>query len=187
MKYQVILADPPWKYQNFLKAAHGASCSAYEVMTDRDIVNLPIGNIAADDALLFLWATWPKLEIAFDCFRSWGFKYVTSPNVWVKEGKDGGPYTGIGFWTQVDSEFVLLGRRGKGVPRKGRGGVRQVHRARPTRKHSEKPPGLHEKIEAMIGPGHSSIELFARSAPPDGWDATGLEFDGVDIRDFLVR
>ncbi len=196
MKYSVILADPPWGYDNFREAINGAAASQYPTMTDKDIIGLDVGSIAEKDSLLFLWCTWPKLEIGMNALKSWGFKYVTCVHDWVKLNDPNGKaadnrYCGVGFWTRGGSEFVLMGRKGKGVKRRPRKEVTeyQVHQAPlPKGKHSAKPPELHRKITALLGADvihGNAIELFARKAPPTGWDATGLDLDGKDIRDFL--
>jgi len=200
-KYSVILADPPWSYQNWTDAKNGAAKSAYDTLKDSDIINLPVSNIAKDDSLLFLWCTWPKLDIGFKTLWAWGFDYVTGIHDWVKLNDPDGeaanrPYCGIGFWVRGGSEPVLLGRRGKGVKRRPRKEVTelQVHHAplpkgpKGKGKHSAKPPELHRKITSLLGEEAirgNAIELFARNKPPKGWKATGLDYDGIDIRDFL--
>lgn len=183
-RYRIILADPPWSYQNWTDAKNGAAASAYPVLKDRDIINLPIQDIAEDDCMLFLWATWPKIEIALASMKNWGFQYVTAPVVWNKTNADGSPYHGIGFWAVGGSEFILMGRRGKGISRnpETRGKIKQVI-TMPRGKHSAKPPSARDQILGLVG-DHSRIELFARDLIP-GWDATGLELDGMDIRTFL--
>ena len=58
-KYSVIYADPPWSY-----SGGGATRNVtrhYHTMKPEDIYSLPVQNIAADDCLLFLWATFPNL------------------------------------------------------------------------------------------------------------------------------
>ena len=63
-KYSVIYADPPWSY-----SGGGAARNVtkhYHTMKPEDIYSLPVQNIAADDCLLFLWATFPNLDIALD-------------------------------------------------------------------------------------------------------------------------
>ena len=72
-KYSVIYADPPWSY-----AAGGKKRNVtrhYHTMKPEDIYDLPVQDIAADDCLLFMWATFPNLEIALETIRRWGFKY----------------------------------------------------------------------------------------------------------------
>lgn len=56
----------------------------YHTMKPEDIYSLPVQNIAADDCLLFLWATFPNLDIALETIRRWGFRYKTAAFVWVK-------------------------------------------------------------------------------------------------------
>lgn len=72
-KYSVIYADPPWSY-----SGGGAARNVtkhYHTMKPEDIYSLPVQNIAADDCLLFLWATFPNLDIALETIRRWGFRY----------------------------------------------------------------------------------------------------------------
>lgn len=61
-KYSVIYADPPWNY-----AAGGKTRNVerhYRTMKPEDIYSLPVQDIAEDDCLLFLWATFPNLDVA---------------------------------------------------------------------------------------------------------------------------
>jgi N6-adenosine-specific RNA methylase IME4 len=61
-KYQIIYADPPWKYYVWSedkKNAQGNAKRYYETMTIEDICNLKVGDIADKDCKLFLWATPP--------------------------------------------------------------------------------------------------------------------------------
>lgn len=61
-KYAAILADPPWHYKTWSKRGTGRSAEQhYTVMTVSDICALPVGNIAAHDCALFLWATFPNI------------------------------------------------------------------------------------------------------------------------------
>ena len=47
-----------------------------------DICALPLDTVTTDDALLFLWATSPKLAEAMQVLEAWGFTYRTSM-VWI--------------------------------------------------------------------------------------------------------
>lgn len=81
-KYSVIYADPPWNY-----AAGGKTRNVerhYRTMKPEDIYSLPVQDIAEDDCLLFLWATFPNLDVALETIRRWGFQYKTAAFVWVK-------------------------------------------------------------------------------------------------------
>lgn len=192
MKYQVIYADPPWGYNNYREKINGAAAAHYPTLTDKALLDIPVGDLAEDDALLFLWATWPKLQEAMACMDAWGFKFVTAPFVWNKTTTKGDPHHGVGFWTPGSTEFVLLGRKGKGVPRRRdtRSQTKQLVNVwtesvieSPRGRHSAKPPEVRDKIIELVG-DLPRIELFAREKV-EGWDSTGLDLDGMDIRDFL--
>lgn len=93
-KYSVIYADPPWSY-----TAGGKQRNVrrhYHTMAPEDIFALPVQDIAADNCLLFLWATFPNLDVALETIRRWGFKYKTAAFVWVKRNrKSPGLFWGI--------------------------------------------------------------------------------------------
>lgn len=92
-KYSVIYADPPWNY-----AAGGKTRNVerhYRTMKPEDIYSLPVQDIAEDDCLLFLWATFPNLDVAGNV-RRWGFQYKTAAFVWVKRNEKRLP--GSGAW-----------------------------------------------------------------------------------------
>lgn len=105
-KYSVIYADPPWSY-----SGGGAARNVtkhYHTMKPEDIYSLPVQNIAADDCLLFLWATFPNLDIALETIRRWGFRYKTAAFVWVKRNrKTPSWFWGLGNWTRSNPEVCL--------------------------------------------------------------------------------
>lgn len=176
-KYQIIYADPPWQYRNKRTGGsfNSGSASKYPVLAIDDIRKLPIGSIAAKDAVLFLWATTPLLPDALQVLSSWGFKYKTSV-YWRKIMS-----LGMGFWFRGQVEVCLVGVRGKVKPfRLQKPNFIQTKALR----HSEKPKEIRELIEATgLLP---RIELFA-SQKADGWDAVGFDVDGLDIKDSLSR
>lgn len=162
--YPVILADPPWHY-NFGNEERNIQIN-YPTMTHQDICNLPIHKIATPDALLFLWATSPKLHQAMEVLKAWNFDYKSCA-VWVKNR----PITGYYFRQQ--HELLLIATKGKGIPC-----------PKPTnrpvsiipglvRAHSQKPDELYTIIEKMY-PELPKIELFARNKR-DGWFSWGNE------------
>lgn len=90
-KYDIIYADPPWLYRDTLGGNAKMGAMPYPCMTQDEIKNLPIHNLAAKDSVLFLWATMPKLQEALDTIKAWGFKYKTCAFCWVKQNpKSGG-------------------------------------------------------------------------------------------------
>ena len=89
-KYQIIYADPPWSYDDKALNRGGAE-RHYSTMKLEDICALPVAEIAADDALLFMWGAWPKLFEAKAVIEAWGFEFKTCAFVWVKTNKRTNP------------------------------------------------------------------------------------------------
>ena len=161
-KYDVIYADPPWTY-NFTQAPNRSIEKEYPTMDIKDICKLKIPS--ADNSILFLWCTSPKLiPEGVEVIRSWGFTYKTSM-VWVKDK------IGMGYYARSRHEFLLIATKGKpGVPEPA---VRpdSVIEA-PRTKHSKKPE-LYEMIERMY-PNRKYLELFARNKR-ENWKSWGNE------------
>ena len=88
-KYQIIYADPPWEYRNMGNIQATANAH-YPTMKQADIENLPVSDLADTNSILFLWATFPKIQEALNCMKAWGFEYKTVGFTWVKKNKRGG-------------------------------------------------------------------------------------------------
>lgn len=177
-KYSIIYADPPWDYKNWSKKWHEENASSrwagkkYPLMPLQDICDLPVGDIADKNSVLFLWTISTMLPNALKVIDAWGFKYRTIAFVWIKKNKiKDSFFTGMGFWTRANAEICLLAIKGKPLPRISRS-VHQVIYT-PIDKHSKKPPETRERIVELLG-DIPRIELFARESP-DGWDAWGNE------------
>ena len=181
MKNEIILADPPWMYRDKANAGKRGAGYKYACITIGELGALEPKTIAAPDCALFLWATFPLLTEALWLINKWGFKYRTVAFTWVKTNKVSKSYAfGMGNWTRSNAEVCLLATIGK--PKRVNAGVQQIVQA-PRLKHSAKPPKVRERIVKLMG-DRPRIELFARDKAP-GWEATGLELDGRDIREFL--
>ena len=168
-KYSIIYADPPWRYQQ--KNLSGAAEHHYSTMSVEEICQLDVASVAADDCVLFLWATFPQLQEALRVIKAWDFKYKTVAFVWLKQNKSGkGWFFGLGFWTRGNAELCLLATRGK--PRRQSNRVHQFIIS-PLRQHSQKPSEAREKIVELMGE-LPRLELFAREKA-DGWDTWGNE------------
>lgn len=169
-KYSVIYADPPWDYED--KRCEGAAAEHYPTMRIEDICALPVQNIADDNCVLFLWATYPKLKEALKVIEAWGFKYKSIGFQWVKQNRSGnGYFFGLGRWTRGNTEPCLIAVKGK--PHRASNSVSQLIFA-PLRVHSQKPDITRDKIQELMGENQSCIELFARNTTP-GWDVWGDE------------
>lgn len=160
--YQTIYADPPWQYGN--QGTRAATDDHYKTMTVEQICALPIGNIAADEALLWLWTTSGFLRDSFAVIDAWGFTYKACW-VWVK------PQMGLGNYGRISTEFLMVANRGGLIP-DAKGDKNYITAKRG--KHSSKPDEFRTVIE-RISPG-PRIELFAREARP-GWTAWGNEIE----------
>ena len=168
-KYSVIYADPPWSYRN--KGTRAAADRHYSTMSIEDIKSLPVADIAAENCVLFLWATFPMLPEALETIKAWGFQYKTLAFCWIKRNrKSPGWFWGLGNWTRSNPEVCLLAVRGR--PARASAAVHSLIEA-PVGRHSAKPPQARERIEALMG-DVPRIELFARERAP-GWDAWGDE------------
>ena len=142
-------------------------------MSVKDICNLNVGEIAADDCTLFLWTTFPQIPEALQVIKAWGFQYKTVSFVWLKQNKSGnGWFFGLGFWTRGNAEICLLATKGK--PHRKSNKVHQFI-VSPLRLHSQKPNEAREKIVELMG-DLPRLELFAREKA-DGWDAWGNEVE----------
>ncbi len=164
--YDVIYADPPWRY-NFSRSKSRAVENHYPTMLLDDIKAFPVP--AADDAVLFLWATAPKLIEALEVMKAWRFTYCHDI-LWVKLTKAGTPHIGMGYYVRNCHELLLVGTRGK--PNVDLSLTQGTIGARRTR-HSAKPVEGYELIEDAC-PGTRKIELFARNLR-EGWASWGNE------------
>ena len=173
-KYNVILADPPWSFRAWSSKGMGRSAEQhYSTMRLEDIKALPVADLAAEDCVLFLWATFPMLKEALEVIDTWGFTYKTVAFTWVKENrKSPGLFWGLGYWTRANAEVCLLATRGS--PKRQSAAVHQVILS-PIERHSKKPDAVRERIVALMG-DVTRVELFARQETP-GWDVWGNEVE----------
>ena len=169
-KYRVLYADPPWKYGDQLTENYGATKYHYPAMSIRDLCDLPVKELAADDAVLFLWVTSPILPEAFDVITAWGFKYKAS-FVWDKVKHN------MGHYNSVRHEFLLICTRGSCLPDSNKliDSVQSIERSA---RHSEKPEEFRQIIVDLYPEG-KRIELFARKDTKD-WEVWGNEIQGTN-------
>ena len=187
MKVGTILADPPWNYETWGPDGKKKSPDMhYPVMTSRDLICLPVEEIAANNCVLLLWCTWPMLPLGMQCIQAWGFEYK-SGFPWLKLSRDMLPRMGTGYHARQCTEPLLIGTRGKPAapePFERQEGV-LFSKLGP---HSAKPDTIYERAELYDGP---YLEMFAR---PDGllvpfdrpnWIQIGNEITGRSIEEDL--
>jgi N6-adenosine-specific RNA methylase IME4 len=121
---------------------------------------------AADDCVLFLWATVPMLPDALQLMESWDFDY-RSHQVWDKQ------HLGTGYWFRNRHELLLVGTRGD-MPAPAPGQQYESLISIQATRHSEKPIAFREMIDELY-PTASKLEMFARGDDIAGWDRWGSE------------
>ena len=145
-------------------------------MSLKEICELPIQGITAKDSMLFLWCTSSLLDYGFKVLDSWGYTYKTMAFVWVKMTKDySKPYSGMGYYTNQNAEFCLLGLKGQYWREKKN--VKQIIQE-PRSIHSRKPAEIRDRIVSLCG-DLPRVELFAREQTI-GWDSWGNEIESTN-------
>ena len=194
-KYDVIYADPAWKYGS--KELYGDKNKEgkrenrfrkleriYDTMSLAEIKQLPVKNMIGKNAACFLWVTDSHLKEGIEVLESWGFKYKTIAFNWIKKTNKGNTYVNFAPWTLKSSEICLLGMRGSMGKLKTDNTVRQLIESERT-KHSKKPKEARERIEQLFA-DVNRIELFARKNYV-GWDAWGNEVeDSIDLSQYCI-
>lgn len=160
-KFSVLYADPPWSYDNV--GFDQSAASQYATMSQQELCELPIKDLCAETAVLFLWATSPLLPEALEVMGAWGFKYKASM-VWVK---DKGP--GIGWFVYTRHEILLIGTKGETFHPLQKP-ISCINAK--VGKHSSKPNEFYGIIETMYE--GKKIELFSRNKR-EGWESWGNE------------
>lgn len=175
-KYGVILADPEWRFEPFSRETgmDRAADNHYPTSDLETIKARDVASIAADDCVLFLWATAPMLPQAIEVLNAYGFTYVSN-FVWGKKRK--GNQRGPGYWNTNEHELLLIGTKGH-VPCPAQGTQARSLIEAMVGKHSEKPVVFHQVIESYF-PNLPKIELNARAARK-GWDVWGKEAPATD-------
>ena len=190
-KYDVIYADPPWDYggkmqydKSSIKSVNvgfkrnifiSAANFKYPTLKLKELKELGVNSIAADDCVLFMWTTGPQFANSIELGQAWGFEYKTVAFVWDKQVHNPGRYT------LSQTEFVLVFKKGRIPSPRGARNIRQllsVHRG----EHSQKPKQVIEGITLMF-PNQKKIELFARNNYY-GWDNWGLEIPDSKVEIF---
>jgi N6-adenosine-specific RNA methylase IME4 len=180
-KFRLIYADPPWKYgdeREGLEKEGTAAAAQYPTMPTSAICEFSDGDgrhvsdLAASDAVLFMWATFPLLEDAIQVIKAWKFNYKTA-FVWDKQRSN------IGNYHDARAELLMIATRGSCPieidtrPKQ----VQSIARG----KHSAKPEEFRSLVESLYPssilaePPFRAVELFRRGVAPAGWVVWGNE------------
>lgn len=161
-QFRTILADPPWQFRNRTGkvAPECRRLSRYTTMSLDEIMMLPVAQLAADTAHLYLWVPNALLSEGIAVLQAWGFVYKSNL-VWHKIRKDGGSDgRGVGFYFRNVTELVLFGVRGTNARTLKPGRTQVNYLATRKREHSRKPDEFYDIVESC-SPG-PYLELFAR-------------------------
>jgi N6-adenosine-specific RNA methylase IME4 len=175
-RYDVVLMDPPWEYSGST-SKWGACAKHYATMTMGELKTMDLQSILNKPAVVFMWATGPKLHNALDLGCALGLHYRGIAFVWVKTKKDGTPVGAQGVRPSIVKQLtevcLAFSTVEKGRPMAlGSEAVCQTVFA-PKTEHSAKPPEVRARIE-LLYPNAKRIELFSRERVPT-WASWGLE------------
>jgi len=181
--YRTIVADPPWTHRgsgNQFGAAGKARVAGYAIdstpnsrystLTSTEVAALPVIDLAAKNAHLYLWTTNSDLPDAFAVVASWGFTYKTLLT-WCKKGR-----IGLGAYFRGQTEHVLFGVRGSQPTLVN---DELTYFTAQKGGHSAKPATFFDLVERS-SPG-PYVELFARQ-PRLGWDSWGYGYESSPQR-----
>lgn len=191
MKFQVIVADPAWGFNDNLKKmkrkVKRAASAQYKVMTPAQVAAIPVASVAdPTGCLLALWVPGSMLVHGLEVMKAWGFQHK-QVFVWVKlkkkyaEEQDWNESTrvGMGRLFRQSHEIALIGTSGKSVypwldDHSQRSVAFDLNQG-----HSIKPGTLQNRLDKMF-PGTDRLEMFARRQRK-GWVCAGDGIDGKDI------
>ena len=165
-KYQIILADPPWRY-DFSRSDSREIENKYPTMSIDEICAIKVQS--DENAVLYLWATAPKLREALRVMESWNFEYKTHA-IWDKE------IIGMGYWFRGQHELLLVGTKGHVSPPPQAERISSVYKERRT-KHSKKPLAIRDIITNSFPADWKRLEMFAREKTSPSWDVWGNEVE----------
>ena len=169
--FGLIMADPPWSYQMYSDAGLGKSPDThYQTLALDQIKALPVGILAAQDCLLWLWTVGPMLPQALDVIAAWGFTFKTHGH-WVKQTRNGKQTFGTGYILRNAGEPFLIATRG--APKTARTVRNTIYGL--AREHSRKPDECFREAERLM-PEVQRLELFSRQRR-SGWKVWGDEAD----------
>lgn len=196
LRAALILGDFPWTYETYSDAgADKAPQRHYDTMSIDELMAFCalIDQLAADNAVLVLWAYDPLLDHIQPLMAAAGFTFKTRLFDWVKTeplkpGDVQDPTAPVGKrWalgqgkhTRAQTEIALVGTRGPGPWRNPwAGDVRQLIVA-DVNDHSSKPLEVYDRMERLYpGPW---LELFARTdihGHRPGWMQWGNQSDAA--------
>jgi len=180
--FDLIMADPPWHFSTHSAKGQGkGAAKQYRTWTLSKIKSLPVGQLAARDAVLFLWATSPLMHDrerpsyspVGDVIESWGFRYGAFGG-WAKKTVNDRDAFGTGYVMRSTIEPFYLCHTGSPQHSKA---CRNIIKGL-ARGHSRKPDAAYRWCEKYM-PGGRMIEICSRTNRK-GWAVWGDEVGKYD-------
>jgi len=134
--FDVIIIDPPWKYDNRAGDPTHRAANPFPDMTVDEIKNIPIADKTTENSIVWLWTTNAFLHDAFHVLEAWGFTYKTLLT-WEKDKM------GLGDWLRGKTEHCLFAVKGKPVTELTNQ-TTIIHG--PLREHSRKPDEFYKMV-----------------------------------------
>lgn len=175
--YDVIVADPPWKFDLRSEAGEEKSAQAHydcmdlEAIKGLQVDRIPVSDLARRGCSLFLWATCPMLPQALEVMKAWGFEYK-SQMVWRKVTKNWKPSMGPGYIVRTLHEPILIGTMGEGPGKVGLPSLFEALFEGERREHSRKPDVFFDLIREKM-PKTYRLNLFSAGHEHEGFDGWG--------------
>lgn len=165
-KFKCIYADPAW---NKNQGGNWGALQHYDLMSLERIKQMPVAELADDNAHLWLWVTNSNIDEGLEVIKAWGFTYRTMFH-WIK------PRMGLGTYLRNASETCLFATRGK-APVKFKSQINwQI--GYPTPNHSEKPRSFISIIERVSPAPYCELFCRKRPASSEKWYCWGNETEG---------
>jgi N6-adenosine-specific RNA methylase IME4 len=168
--YRVIVADPPWPYEERQEDPSKRGVSPYPTSSIAEICDTPVASIAHQDSILWLWVTNYYMRHGFEVLDAWGFRPKTILT-WAKQ------HFGNGDWLRGQTEHCILAVRGKPI-------VTLTNQTTllhaPKRAHSQKPVEFYDLVE-LLCPAPRHADLFSRYHHNSKWDCHGDEVPIVEV------
>lgn len=182
-KYSIILADPPWQFNNKKTGGSMVSGAAHHYLTTgiEGLKQIDVNSITKENAVLFMWYVGAMPQEAIDLVHAWGFTIKNMNGfVWNKLTQKNKPHFGMGFYTRAGSESVIIATKGKFKPvshsvRAVFNADAQVQFEGKALVHSRKPNQVRDLIVELCG-DLPRLEMFARESAK-GWSVFGNDVE----------
>lgn len=158
--YDVIVIDPPWKYNAKYDPDGRRGGGAYPEMSLEELEKIKIPS--EKNCVLWLWVTNKFMKEAHELLKVWGFELKTILT-WDKE------IMGLGAWLRNRTEHCILAIKGKPYF-KNTTWTTLIREKRTT--HSTKPETFYNMVDEICA--GRKLDYFARKKRK-GWDAYGDE------------